>query len=175
LASSALVKGIKCRSGVFTAVNMENAFFWDVTPCGSCKNQRFGRMCRLYGQNDKNRPSRKNFSSLRCVLRPIITANFVPSWLIHVTLMMIEPIYSSETSVCTRITRSHVLEDDILHSHRRENLRSYVVEIYRNSGRTCSDLPVIVLVHQPMELLHHFQSSVNFYQTTRQVTSRHRN
>jgi hypothetical protein len=22
--------------------DMKNAFFWDVTPCGSCKNRRFG-------------------------------------------------------------------------------------------------------------------------------------
>jgi hypothetical protein len=27
---------------VFTAVTMMNAVFWDVTPCGSCKNRRFG-------------------------------------------------------------------------------------------------------------------------------------
>jgi hypothetical protein len=24
---------------------MENAVFWDVTPCGSCKNRRFGGTC----------------------------------------------------------------------------------------------------------------------------------
>jgi hypothetical protein len=27
---------------VFTAVTMKNGVFWDVTPCGSCKKQRFG-------------------------------------------------------------------------------------------------------------------------------------
>jgi hypothetical protein len=26
------------RFEVFTAVSMENGFFWEVTPCGSCKN-----------------------------------------------------------------------------------------------------------------------------------------
>jgi hypothetical protein len=26
------------RFEVFTAVTMKNAVFWDVTPCGSCKN-----------------------------------------------------------------------------------------------------------------------------------------
>jgi nucleoside permease NupC len=26
------------RSEVFTVVTMKNAVFWDVTPCGSCKN-----------------------------------------------------------------------------------------------------------------------------------------
>jgi hypothetical protein len=27
---------------VFIAVPMKNGVFWDVTPCGSCKNRRFG-------------------------------------------------------------------------------------------------------------------------------------
>jgi hypothetical protein len=31
------------RFEVFTAVTMKNGVFWDVTPCSSCKNQRFGR------------------------------------------------------------------------------------------------------------------------------------
>jgi hypothetical protein len=30
------------RFEVFTAVTMKNAVFWDITPCGSCKNRRFG-------------------------------------------------------------------------------------------------------------------------------------
>jgi hypothetical protein len=30
------------RFEVFTVVTMKNAAFWDVTPCGSCKNRRFG-------------------------------------------------------------------------------------------------------------------------------------
>jgi hypothetical protein len=30
------------RFQVFTAVTMKNGVFWDVTPCGSCKNRRFG-------------------------------------------------------------------------------------------------------------------------------------
>jgi hypothetical protein len=30
------------RFEVFTAVTMKNAVFWCVTPCGSCKNRRFG-------------------------------------------------------------------------------------------------------------------------------------
>jgi hypothetical protein len=27
---------------------MKNAVFWDVAPCGSCKNRRFGGMWRLH-------------------------------------------------------------------------------------------------------------------------------
>jgi hypothetical protein len=30
------------RFEVFMAVTMKNGVFWDVTPCGSCKNRRFG-------------------------------------------------------------------------------------------------------------------------------------
>jgi hypothetical protein len=44
---------------------------------------------------------------------------------ILVTLMM-EAIRSSETSVLRRTTRRNVPEDDIVHSHRRENLKSYI-------------------------------------------------
>jgi hypothetical protein len=29
------------RCEVFTAVTMKNVIFWDVTPCGSCKDRRF--------------------------------------------------------------------------------------------------------------------------------------
>jgi hypothetical protein len=32
------------RFEVFTAAPMKNDVFWDVTPCGSCKNQRFGEI-----------------------------------------------------------------------------------------------------------------------------------
>jgi hypothetical protein len=32
----------KVRFDVFTAVTMKNGVCWVVTPCGSCKNRRFG-------------------------------------------------------------------------------------------------------------------------------------
>jgi hypothetical protein len=37
--------------------------FWDVAPCGSCKNRLFGRMYRLHHQGDKNRRAWNNASS----------------------------------------------------------------------------------------------------------------
>jgi hypothetical protein len=71
-----------------------------------------------------------NLSTLQIVLnrnklRLIVTAKFVPSSLILVTLM-IEAIRSSETSVFIRATRRNVSKDGILLSHRRESLKSCV-------------------------------------------------
>jgi hypothetical protein len=40
---------------------------------------------------------------------------------------MMEAFLSSETSIPTRATWRNIPEDGILHSHRRENLKSYIV------------------------------------------------
>jgi predicted hotdog family 3-hydroxylacyl-ACP dehydratase len=66
---------------------------------------------------------------LRSVRRLLVTASVVPSSQILVTLMK-EALSAAETSVLTRATWRNVSEDVILHSHRRENLKSYMVAVF---------------------------------------------
>jgi hypothetical protein len=82
---------------------MKNVVFWDITSCGSCKNRTEARWEEI---------------------QLLITAN-VPISPIIVTLMMVA-LHSSKTLARTRPTRRKISEDGILHSHRREKLKSYL-------------------------------------------------
>jgi hypothetical protein len=57
------------------------------------------------------------------VLLLLVTANAVSSSPILVTLL-VKAIRSLETSIHTRATKRNIPEEDILHSHRRKNLKS---------------------------------------------------
>jgi hypothetical protein len=61
----------------------------------------------------------------RSVLQLLVITYVVPTSLILVTLI-IEVIRSSETSVLIIATPRQTPEDAILHSHRRENLKSCI-------------------------------------------------
>jgi hypothetical protein len=80
-------------------MTMKNAVFWDVTPCGSCKNRHFGGIYRLHHQGDKN-------------LRLLVIVNVLSSPNL-VTLMMVA-ISSSEMPVLTIAIRRNIPEDVIL-------------------------------------------------------------
>jgi hypothetical protein len=87
--------------------NLKSIIFWDMTPCSLLSsNRRLGGTYRLHLQDRRT----------LLVLAKIISS----------TLKM-EAIYSSETSVATQqTTRRLIPEDDTLHNHRCENLKSYI-------------------------------------------------
>jgi hypothetical protein len=62
---------------------------------------------------------------LHNTLRFIVTANVVHTSPIVITMMM-EAVSSSERTVFIRVPQRNIPEDGILHSHRRERLKSYI-------------------------------------------------
>jgi hypothetical protein len=85
---------LNVRFEVVTAVTMKNAVFWDVAPCSSCVNRRFGGTYRIV-----------------CSLQPPAYAG---SSLADFFTLKMEAICSSETSVHTITTIRHIPENGIL-------------------------------------------------------------
>jgi hypothetical protein len=107
---------------------MKNGSFWDITPyvalVKSDVSEELGpSITRITRIGELRKIHGTIFLIIRSVCRLLVTAN-IPSTPILVTLMM-EGLNSSETSVLTRTTLRNITKDDILHSHRRENLKFY--------------------------------------------------
>jgi hypothetical protein len=81
----------------------------------------------------------------------------VGSPLANFSTLKMEPIRSCETSVNARSTQRHIPEEDILHSHRCENLKSYFFSYPSQEGRSDSDLQALIQAQKTRWMLCVFQ------------------
>jgi hypothetical protein len=101
------------RFEVFTAVTMKNGVFWVVTPCGSCKNRRFG------GVTTQKTP-------FFCIYAVYLFA----SWSYSCTLNM-EAVSSTETRVTLyQNEQRHFPESNVIYSQYHEDLKPLNCGIY---------------------------------------------
>jgi hypothetical protein len=104
------------RFEVSTAVPMMIIIFWEMTPCGSYKNRRFGGSYRLHLQGEQIRAGTERNSKL--LYRRRLGKHSIHELTVSLCTcsysftLKIEAIRSSETSVLVRATRRHLPEDD---------------------------------------------------------------
>jgi hypothetical protein len=78
-------------------------------------------MKRCFGENYHGHHQGEQNFSLQCASVASYCAQFF-----HFFTLMMAAIFPLETSVITTATRHRIPEDTILHSHRRENVKSYI-------------------------------------------------
>jgi hypothetical protein len=103
---------LRCVAFVRTGVSEELG--------ASIRVTRIGELGTTLAVTSNRHMLRRNASMRRL----LVTASVAPSSLILITLMKVA-LSSSKTLVLTRATRRNIPEDTTLHSHRRENLKSY--------------------------------------------------
>jgi hypothetical protein len=88
---------------------VKNAIFWDVTPCGSCKNRRFGGTNGLHNHAERISELGKTLAVTRKLL--LVTVNVVPSSLNDSTLRMkaIRPSRNNAPITVLETRRIHIV------------------------------------------------------------------
>jgi hypothetical protein len=98
-----------------TEFNLKNAVSWDLAPCGSCKDGRFGATrCLHLRDRKKNMRARKEMFANRLTSNIFLARVFFLPWRWR----------RHSPPVLTRSTRRHIPKYFILHNHLRENLKS---------------------------------------------------
>jgi cytidine deaminase len=112
------------RFEVFTAMAMKNGVFWDVTPCGSCKNQLLVTVMKeALSSSEASVLTRADYKSyIRFEVFTAMTMKNGVFWDVTpcgtcknqlLVTVMKEALISSEASVLTRATRRNIPEDTI--------------------------------------------------------------
>jgi hypothetical protein len=112
---------------------VKSAVFYDVAPCGSYKNRRFGGRRRLHLHGSKTREREKCWTLLTLLS------------LAYLFTLKMEATRSSETSVLTRSTQGHIPESGILHPGFCLTFETYVKDVGLGLNRDSRSPPHFII------------------------------